>query len=243
METAANSSTQKRDMPIAKLVWAMSFLIITTWVINRLGAGLLLKVIRRGQINSYWPSTLVSQVFPIAMTVLLVQLIVVLYFYRPLKVFFTLPVEEESEKQPLGGFVIGIMGGVFASLASIPFLLSGNPIHIIAQELLSWPISLTLVWQVVLLLVVLPVLSELVFRGIVFRFLKGASSFWPAAIGSSLLFACVWPIPTAFVAVILGMVSALVFQKSRTLASSVLTNVTLTILVETFLLLRDSHFF
>ncbi|MGH9691201.1 MAG: lysostaphin resistance A-like protein [Candidatus Acidiferrales bacterium] len=89
--------------------------------------------------------------------------------------------------------------------------------------------------QVGLLLIAVPVLSELVFRGIAFRFLRAASSFWPAAIGSSLLFACVWSVPTTSVAVILGVASALVFRKTRALVSSIIANATLTILVETFL--------
>lgn len=242
MESAVSTTMDQGELPVSKLIWSMCLLVLSTWILNRVGSSLLLNVARRGDI-SYWPSLLVRQTLLIGMTVLSAQLVVVLYFYRPLKVFFTLPGGGGTEKRPLRALVIGIGGGACAFIVSIPFLLSEDPIHIIAHDLFSWPLSPFLVCQVILLVVVLPILTELVFCGVVFRSMRDASSLWPAAIGSSLLFACVWPVPDTFVTIILGVASALVFQKTRMLVSSMLTNATLAILTGTFLVCRDLHFF
>ncbi|MGH9691202.1 MAG: hypothetical protein ACRD4C_09035 [Candidatus Acidiferrales bacterium] len=99
MEAAVGSEMQDRNLPMGKLIWTMSLLILTTWVLDRLSAALLLNVLRRHELTSYWPSLLVRQTFLIAMMLLSVELAVVLYFYRPLRSFFTLPAENNSEKQ------------------------------------------------------------------------------------------------------------------------------------------------
>ena len=242
MESAVVSTLEQRELPVSKLIWSICLLILSTWILNRVASSLLFNVARRGDV-SFWPSLIVRQTLLIAMIVLSVQLLVVLYFYRPLKDFLTLPSIGGTEKCTLRAFVIGICGGVCSFIVSIPFLFFDEPIHIIAHDLFSWPLSPSLVCQVILLLVVLPILTELVFCGVVFRSLRDASSLWPAAIGSSLLFACVWPVPDTFVTIILGIASAIVFQKTRTLISSMLTSATLTILMGAFLVCRDLHFF
>jgi membrane protease YdiL (CAAX protease family) len=243
MEASVGSETQNRNLPMSKLIWTLSLLILATWALDGLGSHLLLNVFRRRELTSYWPSLLVRQAFLIAMTLFSTELAVVLFFYRPLKIFFTLSPIDNSENQARHKLAIGVAGGVCAFLASIPLLFSGDPVHIITPQLLSYPVSLSVVCQIGMLLVVVPFLSELVFRGIVFRSLRAASGFWPAAIGSSVLFACVWSIPTAPVMVILGVASALVFRKTRTLGPSIMTNATLAILVETFFVLHDLHLF
>jgi len=249
MKTAASSTMQPRDLQVGKLIWTMSLLILTSWILDKIAFDLLLNV-DRGRDITYWSSLIARwsplyprRIFPIQVTILSVQLVVVLYFYRPLKGLFTLPAEEECEQRTSRGLVIGVTGGAFAFLVSIPFLLfSKSVIHLIAHEFIPWPLSPALVREVGLLLVV-TVLSELVFRGIVFRSLRDVSSFWPAAVGSALLSSYMWPIPDLYAAIILGVTSALLFQKTKMLVSSILANATLTILAETFLVLRDLHFF
>ncbi|MFZ0617624.1 MAG: type II CAAX endopeptidase family protein [Candidatus Acidiferrales bacterium] len=243
MEAMVGSEPRDGSLTLDKFIWAMSLLIIITWALNQLGTVLLLNVIKRHELTSYWPAHLVDQTMLIAMVIFSVELAVVLCIYRPLRSLFTLQAEKKTEKRTRHRLVIGAVGGVCAFLASIPLLFYGGGTHILTPQLLSYPVSLSVVCQLGLLLVVVPGLSELVFRGVAFRSLYAASSLWPAAIGSSLLFACVWPVPTTAVAVILGIATALVFHKTRALISSILTNVTLTILVETFLVLHDLHFF
>ncbi|MGH2507980.1 MAG: hypothetical protein ACRDHZ_11340 [Ktedonobacteraceae bacterium] len=143
MEAAVGSEMQDRNLPMGKLIWTMSLLILTTWVLDRLSAALLLNVLRRHELTSYWPSLLVRQTFLIAMMLLSVELAVVLYFYRPLISFFTLPAENNSEKQIRYKVMIGMAGGACAFLVSIPFLFFGNSPHIITPQLLSYSVSLS----------------------------------------------------------------------------------------------------
>jgi membrane protease YdiL (CAAX protease family) len=247
MEAALGSEMQERSLPMGKLIWTASLLVLTTWTLNSLGTDLLLNVVRRRELTSYWPSLLVRQGLLIAMSLLVTELAVVLYFYRPLRSLFTLPAENSPGRPIRSKFVIGVAGGVCAFLVSIPILLSAGhahvPVHIIAPELLSYSALPSVILQTGLLLVVVPAISELVFRGIVFRSLLAASSLWPAVIGSSLLFAYVWPVPTTAVAIVLGVASALVFWKTRALVSSIIANATLTILTGAFLVLHDLHLF
>ncbi len=154
----------------------------------------------------------------------------------------TLPATD-AQRQARHKLAIGVAGGVCAFFVSVPFLFSGQPVHIIAAQLLSYSAIPSVAVQIGLLLIVVPILSELVFRGIVFRSLWAASSLWPAAVGSSLFFAWVWQIPTAPAAFILGLATALVFWKTHTLLPAILANATFAVLAETFLAIHDMHLF
>jgi len=242
MKTGPIPAEQYRNPSMGKTIWAVSFLILSTWILNEIGSYLLDKFARYGT-RSYWPGVFVDQTLLIAMACVSVQLIVVLYFCRPIKALFIHLSEGRSENWTLKDLVAGLVGGVCAFLVSIPLLLWGFQIHPITQQLMHWPVSLAQVSQVGMYLVVVPVLNEMVFRGVIFRGLLDASSLWPAAIGSSLLFAYVWAAPNTTVAFILGITSALVFKKTGTLAGSILANITLTLLIGSFLLAHDLHFF
>jgi len=242
MQIAIAAESQQKNLRIGKLIWAMSLLVFTTWVMAGFGASFIWSAIRQHD-SSYWPSFLIRWAFPVAMTFIALELVVVLYFYRPLRDILKLSSEERPEKWNGRKIVIGIAGGACAFIVSVPLLLISKSNQSIVREMLSCPICLGAILQLGLLLIVLPVLSELVFRGVVFNTIERVSSVWPATIGSSLLFACVWPVLNPSVAIVLGIASALVFYKTRVVMSCMLTNATLTILAEAFLLLRGLHLF
>jgi membrane protease YdiL (CAAX protease family) len=240
MRTAITSEPQQKNLRIGKLIWAMSLLVFTTWGLAGFGASFIWRAIRQHD-SSYWPSFLIQWAFPVAMTFIALELIVVLYVYRPLRDIFKVTSGGRPERSNGTNVVIGVASGACAFIVSVPILLITNSDQSTLREISSCPICLGVILQLSLLLIVLPVLSELVFRGVVFKTLEAQSSLWPAAIASSLLFACVWPVLNSAVAIVLGVASALVFHKTRAIISCIFTNASLTVLAETFLMLRRMH--
>jgi membrane protease YdiL (CAAX protease family) len=240
MRTTISSEPTRHNHQIGKLVWSMSLLVLTTWTLAGLGASFILNAAKHPN-SSYWLSFLTRWAFPMAMIVVSLELIVVLYFYRPLGGVFNFSSREESGRRGGWGAVVGLAGGLCAFIVSLPLLQRSNSQQSIIREIQNCPICLGVILQLALLLIILPILSELVFRGVVFKTLQTESSFWPAVIGSSLLFACVWPVFNPGVAIVLGVASALVFHKTRDVVPCMITNTTLTIFGEAFLLLRRLH--
>jgi CAAX protease family protein len=75
--------------------------------------------------------------------------------------------------------------------------------------------------------IIVPIAEELLFRGVIFRWLWQRLSFWPAAVASSALFglAHVW-IDSIVAAGAMGLVLAWLYERSRSLAPSILMHQT-----------------
>lgn len=119
----------------------------------------------------------------------------------------------------------GLVGGLAALALAIPFLWLGDkqlrPISLLLMDTLS-PIGLL---KLAFFVLALAISSEIVFRGIVFRTLKGYASAPAAVFASCLIFATVCPVFSYPNAIILGVVSAILFQRFRNLLAPITANV------------------
>jgi len=128
----------------------------------------------------------------------------------------------------LSNIFIGVGSG--AAISFFALLFSSNEADSRLEALavfhsVSWPGALT----ILLVLVALPILGELVFRGIVFRTLVEHSKVPAAVIASALLFAYFWPIFIPVVRFAFGAVSALTFYRTKSLVPSIIANVVLSL--------------
>ncbi len=225
---------------IGKLAWIMALLVLTTWGAAGFGARFIWNA-SVGRQFYYWPSLLSRWAFPAAMAFVSLELMVVLYVYRPLRGAFELRPGESAEGANGKRIMLGLAGGMCAFAVSLPLLLITDSNQGFIREMLSCPSCPGVIVQAGLLLMVLPSLSELVFRGIVFRILEARRGLWFAASVSAVLFACVWPVLNPGVAIIAGVSSAVVMRRSGSILSCIVANASLTALAETLFMLRKMH--
>jgi membrane protease YdiL (CAAX protease family) len=125
----------------------------------------------------------------------------------------------------------GAIGGVCLFAVSIPILFRANPkvapVPFLLDHLYSNPIqSLTLA---TLTFFAIPITSEYVFRGILFRDLEESAGFWAAAVGSSALFGFLWPFYGVIAGFLLGMVTTFLYYRWNSLVPSIVSNMVYTI--------------
>ena len=81
---------------------------------------------------------------------------------------------------------------------------------------------------VILFVILLPVGSEIVFRGIFFKSFLESSSLVPAVLLSAVAFALVWPSYNVVTGFLLGLTTALLYHRFRSVIPAVVANAVLT---------------
>jgi membrane protease YdiL (CAAX protease family) len=130
----------------------------------------------------------------------------------------------------------GLGGGAAAS--------AGGLAYITAARAFDWVPALreaghladpaTLLWIGSLAVVAAPIFEEFIFRGLIFGGLRRSLGFGAAAVASAAIFAIVHP-PTAVIPVFgLGLCTALVYERTRTLAGPMLVHATYNAVVVAF---------
>lgn len=131
---------------------------------------------------------------------------------------------------------IGLLGGIAASLIASPLPAFGiykgvEAAAIQITEFVDYGHSAMLVLPIALALAfVVALCTEVLFRGIIFRSLTDHASMLAAAIASCLLCSLVWPVYNPVAGIILGMISALLFHRTRRIAPSIIANITFMLL-------------
>lgn len=123
----------------------------------------------------------------------------------------------------------GAVAGIVLAVVCVPILFRGpitlTPVPLLVDRFYS----LQTVFFAVLIFVAVPATSEYTFRRIVFADLKECAGFWAAAIGSSALFACLWPGYGLTVGFLLGLMTAFLYNRKGSLLTCVLCNAAFTI--------------
>jgi len=121
----------------------------------------------------------------------------------------------------------GLVAGVFVSLAALPALFGKGDFRteaiVTSMAMRMAPVGIL---GFALLIAGLPVVGELVFRGIVLDALKDHVSFPAAVLISCLLFTYFWPAFSPPGRIVLSIVSALAYRRSGSLIPSVVANAT-----------------
>jgi len=130
---------------------------------------------------------------------------------------------------------IGLIGGAIASVLASALPISGMHKGIgtagdqIAQIINYNHSAMLMIPITILLIIFVAVITELFFRGIVFRSLAEYSTMPAATVVSCLLCSLVWPIYNPTAGIVLGVVSSILFYRTGKILPSVVANAAFTL--------------
>jgi membrane protease YdiL (CAAX protease family) len=169
---------------------------------------------------------------------LLVQLAVLLLFFRPLPTVFASRPSEDSANRPIIAHIgLGFLAGIITFLAGASFV-GGPQSSMLGTFLANQFYSVSAVMLVVLVVVLVPVASELFFRGIFFRQLLESMPLTPALILSTALFTWAWPMFNSIAAIALGLLTGLLYYRTRSLLACIVAHATANIALGIYVMCR-----
>ncbi|MGH9533525.1 MAG: lysostaphin resistance A-like protein [Terriglobales bacterium] len=121
----------------------------------------------------------------------------------------------------------GLLGGIVCCAAVVPVMLTRGGestrflVNAVANAYSPGPLALA---TILLLAAALPLASEVVFRGIILRTLRGCAGAPAAVVASTVLFAVWWPVLGWYGSAVLGLVSAVLYIRTRGILASVVAN-------------------
>lgn len=124
----------------------------------------------------------------------------------------------------------GVLGGFTVTLLGLPALLRLDSHNGFVSLLASRFFNLRSLIILFLLTLILPVASEIVFRGIIFNALLEGTTLTAAVLASSFLFAYAWPVYNPITGFLLGLVTAILFYRSKSLVPGLIASMLVTIL-------------
>jgi membrane protease YdiL (CAAX protease family) len=133
-----------------------------------------------------------------------------------------------EKRQTARKVLYGVAGGIALLAASTPILFRMHPESGPVQFLINHLYSFQGFAFAVLLFLAIPITSEYVFRGVIFGDLKENTGLFAAALGSSILFAYLWPMYGLLLGFLLGMVTALLYDRMNSLVPSMISNIVFT---------------
>jgi membrane protease YdiL (CAAX protease family) len=142
-------------------------------------------------------------------------------------------INPDDSSKSLGQRAKGIGEALLAAgiviIACLPMFFRGATFYTIA-DLAAAPSNHLEGWFAILLLgLAIPVVSEVIYRGILFRQSMGSTGISAACIASSALYAHVWPFPGYIPSLLLGVASSIVYYRSRCIVAAFFTNIAFTI--------------
>lgn len=132
----------------------------------------------------------------------------------------------------------GALVGLIVSVVAFPLLLSFDRHVQFVRLVLDNPFSLETVLLTCLLGAIVPVTTEVVFRGIIFDVVATRTNAVVALVVSALLFAYVWTLFDMGVALLLGLACALLYRRFNSVVPGVICSAVVTVLASLILLLK-----
>jgi membrane protease YdiL (CAAX protease family) len=222
-------STSEQGYPhsvfsLTRMIYAVCSAIILYKVIEFSGWFLL----RRAQ-SLPWGLSLFGFWFRATALLFALTMLAVSLLYHPKSELFHW---SQPTSRPVGIFRsigFGLLGGMAAfALASPIFWLVGSRTEFI-PSLIANALSPLRVLELVFFVIVLAVSSEVVYRGVVFRTLTDYANTPAAVLGSCMLFAIICPVLSFPSAIILGVASAILYYRTRSLLASITANAIFTV--------------
>lgn len=212
---------------LTKTLYAALFLLFSTYCFDRLVLSYIDGLVKNNQIGLW---TVLVQYLEIGASVFLIlQLVAVLIFFRAGRNRIAVkPSRFRVAQLTLRHTAYGALCGAAVVLAALPLLLRFERHSGFVTLLTGEFYTVRSASIVALLLIVLPILSEIVFRGIIFdNLLKQLST--PAAImASSLLFAYSWPVYDWWIALLLGVGNCILWRQSKSILPGVIASTVVT---------------
>ena len=132
----------------------------------------------------------------------------------------------------------GALVGLIVSVVAFPLLLSFDRHVQFVRLILDNPFSLETVLLTCLLGAIVPVTTEVVFRGIIFDVVATRTNAVVALVVSAFLFAYVWTLFDMGVALLLGLACALLYRRFNSVVPGGICSAVVTVLASLILLLK-----
>jgi membrane protease YdiL (CAAX protease family) len=235
---SAQSLPDKPRKPLTTLVYAVLILAITTTLYVSLSIQYDRHLISSGQFgrlratNDY--SVLADSLF------YLFQMVVALMFFRPLSSIFAGERNETSNRHhALRDIGWGVLGGILALVVGEATSLPGKDGSVgLGAFLVGHLYSVTGMLMLVVLIFLLPIVSEGLFRGVLLRRLVQSMSPIAAVIVAALVFMFFWPTFTRIAGLAVGLVAGILFYRTKSILPCIVANCTFTIGAVVFLTWR-----
>jgi membrane protease YdiL (CAAX protease family) len=177
--------------------------------------------------------------YPTRAIFVLVEMIVVIYLYRPVRDLFVISNLQSERDHWIREATVGAAIGILVFFLAIPFLQNLNTRMLINTVFPgNQPLSLRSIAYAFVLGVALPAAGEIVFRGIVLRTLHTYSSTLAAILLSTLLFVSIWPLFGIPVSLLVGVVASVLYSWRKSLVSPIFADVVFTLSGGIYMLYR-----
>ena len=230
--------TEKDETPLdlRKLIFLLVGLALITNAFAVFMNWLLLRQIQSGTISPSMSSIPKGFYFDIALPLfVLLELLIVIWFYK-----FSINMRI-GQTSPLKMIFVGASSGLGLVILLTPMLAKVKPLPWLVSLILFYRTSLFTYVASGLVLILLPLAAELVFRGIVYKGLLKHMTFLPGLAITTISFALVWPsICRGYVpAVGLGILTCTLYYRYRLLLPAIVANVAFTVAMVAFFSVRD----
>jgi membrane protease YdiL (CAAX protease family) len=172
----------------------------------------------------------ISNSYTLIVLAFLVAMCVSIAIYGPAKIFLPLQFTIRPENHKTSRMLIV---GLLACIALCAAFLTQSTSNIgtrFVQQSASYPSSMSVILKIILVFLLVPLVSEVFFRGIVLRTLAEHLSAPAAILCSSLLFAHFWPFFNWYWAISLGVITSILYYCQRSLIFPIIVNIAATTL-------------
>lgn len=230
--SAQDTSFAGTDMQgLSKLIYVVSGAAVAYALVVRLGAAYLADLVRSGDVTK--GAVVARHAYPATLLAYLLAMAVIGIVCWRAGLLGVRGTERGARKRSGVGkqILFGIVGGLLCCAVAVPFMLAigglatGLLVNTFAD---AYGASLVSVLMILLLAIALPIASEVVFRGIVLRVLLAHVSRPAAVVASTMMFVLWWPVMGWYGSAALGIVSGIIYLRTRSLTSAIIANGVLT---------------
>lgn len=216
---------------LTKLVYAALFLIATSVLFYVLEIGFLIPDYYRHLTTRRFGSLQnVEAYLPLTQSLFfLVQMLVVISFFRPLKQMFDVRALLPLNRSVFRNITFGFSAGLIALLATLPIFLGVHRPSETVVFLANHFYSASGLGLALLLVALLPVAAEILFHGILLGKLLDNISVVAALVASTLLFTLSWSAFNVIAGAALGLAAGILFYRTRSVLACVVANASFTV--------------
>lgn len=184
----------------------------------------------------------VNYTYSFLLVTFVLVMVAVCFLYRPLQSIFFFDTDAKRNQQAhLGAVAWGLISGLTAFILTIPISTHGDPhtsalAHLMLQTYELAPLGIA---GFLLIVLAVPISSEAVFRGIIFKSLVQYMSVPAAVIISSALFAYMWPVLNVQTALVIAITTSLLYYYTRSLLAPIIADAVVCLCTSALVLSRS----
>lgn len=219
---------------LPKLFLVSAFLAGTTLLADRLASAYLDRV---QQIHT-WNLAIHYSEIAAGLFLILQMICAVIVFSVPRQSWSVYTLKQLLLPHSVRPLLWGVVIGIGVSVGAIAFLFLFDKDVQFVRLVLDNPISFQTIFILILLGFLVPVATEVVFRGIIFDVLVRRTNAVSALLSSSLLFAYVWVLFDGGLALLIGIACGLLYRRFNSLVPCIVCSGTASVLAALILFLR-----